>query len=64
MRQIHIIILVIVVVAIITAIQSWRKTKTESGYSPVEYSNYPNLTGNPIADIAILNQAGFKSDHS
>ena len=36
----------------------------ESNYSPAEYANYPNLTGNPVADIAILNQAGFKADHS
>lgn len=35
----------------------------ESNYSPVEYANYPNLTGNPVADIAILNQAGFRYDH-
>lgn len=34
-----------------------------SNYSPVEYANYPNLTGNPVADIAILNQAGFRYDH-
>lgn len=35
----------------------------ESNYSPVEYANYPNLTGNPVADIAILNQAGFRYDY-
>ena len=40
-----------------------RKVQTESSYSPVEYANYPNLTGNPVADIAILNQAGFRYDH-
>lgn len=41
----------------------YRKRKTESAYNPVEYANYPNLTGNPVADIAILNQAGFRYDY-
>lgn len=40
-----------------------KKVQTESNYSPVEYTNYPNLTGNPVADIAILNQAGFRYDY-
>jgi DNA-binding beta-propeller fold protein YncE len=31
--------------------------------SVVQYANYPNLTGNPIADIALLNSAGFKYDY-
>ena len=38
-------------------------TPKESNYSPAAYANYPNLTGNPVADIAILNQAGFRYDH-
>ena len=37
---------------------------SESGYnSLVQYAFYPNLTGNPIADAALLNASGFKYDH-
>jgi YVTN family beta-propeller protein len=42
------------------------KEKTESGYdynSMIQYAFYPELTGNPIADAAILDAYGFKYDH-
>lgn len=58
-----IILLIVAIWNLISTIYKIRKVQTESNYSPVEYANYPNLTGNPVADIAILNQAGFRYDH-
>jgi hypothetical protein len=40
-----------------------QEAASEQQNSVVGYANYPNLTGNPIADIALLNSAGFKYDY-
>ena len=41
-----------------------NKILSESGYtSLVQYTFYPHLTGNPIADAALLNISGFGQDH-
>jgi hypothetical protein len=39
------------------------KAVESSNFSPAEYATYPRETGNPIADIALLNQAGYRYDH-
>ena len=59
----------LIIIAIIVLIRAYlgKKKRDESGYyysNVAEYSKYPELTGNPIADRAILNQAGYRYDHS
>ena len=65
MNKIQYIAFIIFILVLVVVLQRYYDSKKkESNYSPAEYANYPNLTGNPVADIAILNQAGFRADHS
>jgi YVTN family beta-propeller protein len=44
--------------------QRAEKILADSNYQSVaQYATYPELTGNPIVDAVLLNQAGFKYDH-
>lgn len=64
MNKIQYIAFILFILVLIVVLKKYYDSKKESSsYSPVEYANYPNLTGNPVADIAILNQAGFRYDH-
>lgn len=70
MNKIQYIAFILFILVLIVVLQKYYDSKEnalrgsqQSSFSPAEYATYPRETGNPVADIAILNQAGFRYDH-